>query len=188
VRGELRGSAWEAKLRQRLRTQATHRDPGPGPDREPIYGRMVDELEAQLPEAELIERAQVGTIFGLVCATLWCRQDAQAHAGSPVPWDTAERQPWVVELHGLWPDRDGGPRRRLVVFTMPCAVDPREPSAEANAAIRAVLARAALHEAQEALVLDGERLDPHAVGELGLAEVMDVYSFEVEAEGGDGDG
>jgi hypothetical protein len=151
-------------IRMDLRFRRDLADGGPPRDRPTYY---VDVSDASLPEAHHVERVEFVGLLALGWATLWCRQNSRAIAGSPVPWDTEVVHPWVLELHGIWPDSYGGARLG-VAFSMPCSVDPRVPSVEADAAIRAVVRRALLHEGQEGTLIDGVRLDPHEVGELGL--------------------
>jgi hypothetical protein len=121
-----------------------------------------------LPEAHHVEHVQIGGLLGLVWATIWCRQDSPAPTTSPVPWDPDAIHPWTIELHGLWPDTRGCGRTG-VAFRMPCDCDPRIPSPQSDATIRAIVRRALLHEGQEGLLIGGARLDPHDVGEIGLA-------------------
>lgn len=155
-----------SEIRLGVRFRRDIEDGGPPRERPTYYART--DRDDELPEAHHVERVEFVGLLSLVWATLWCRQDAPALAGSPVPWDPTERQSWVVELHGIWPDRDGTPGRRGVAFSYPCPVDPREPSEAADNAIRACIRRALLHEGQEGTLIDGARLDPHEVGELEL--------------------
>ena len=74
----------------------------------------------------------------------------------------------------MYPDRDGE-GRLPIIFAVPCAVDPRIPSAEADAAILTCISRAALHEAMESVELDGEALDPHEHGEIGLDALAQAW-------------
>lgn len=121
-----------------------------------------------LPEALRVERV---TFVGMLrdrWATVWCREKSMAIAGSPVPWSTATVFPWVVEVHLRTTELDGA-GYGTTAFSVPCRVDPRIPSIEADAAISLATLRAMIHEGQESLVIDGERpLDPHVHGELGV--------------------
>ena len=155
-----------SQVRSGIRFRAMFEDCGP-PRERPTYYVQTDR-DAELPAAHHVERVEFVGLLALVWATLWCRQDAPAVSGSPVPWHPDDRHPWVVELHGIFPDRNGVDGRLGIAFSHPCAVDPREPSEVADAAIRACVRRALLHEAQEGTLIDGERLDPHEVGELGF--------------------
>lgn len=154
-----------ADIRFGIRFRALQADPGPPRERPTYYART--DIDSELPEAHHVERVEFTGLLSLVWATLWCRQDAPAVAGSPVPWDTSQRHPWVVELHGLFPDRNGEGGRFGVAFSCPCPVDPRLPSQAADDAILACVRRAMLHEGQESTLIDGERLDPHVFGEVG---------------------
>lgn len=119
---------------------------------------------AHLPPPERIDRVRFRGWLAQHQATLWCRRDSPVLTSSPVPWPD-QRWPWVVEIHLRTTELDGS-GDGLTAFGVPCPVDPREPSEAVDAAIALVVARAMLHEGQESI-----RLDPHAVGELGLAEV-----------------
>lgn len=178
---EVLGSSWERRLREGILARAVERDPGPPLDRAPM---LLEMHGLKLPEPHLVERVRLGGLLSLVWATVWCRQNAPAHAGSPVPWDPTALQPWVVELHGWWPDRDRPEGPRLgVALSVPCPTDPRIPGVEADAAIRWVIARALMHEAQEGTWLDGEHLDPHAVGEIGLKDVWSALAVDALTRG-----
>lgn len=158
-----------------------YRDRGAPLERPTYYCRTDD--DQLLPEAHQIHRVKLGGLLSLVWGTLWCRRRAPAPAASPVPWDPAELHPWVVELHGCWPNSYGGEEPRMgVAFSMPCPVDPREPSPEADAAILAVIARAMLHEGQEGTLIDGRRRDPHEFGEIGLEGVMSALASTCSVE------
>lgn len=121
-----------------------------------------------LPLPHQIERVRFQGWLAAHQATLWCRRESPVLTSSPVPWPD-RRWPWVVEIHLRTPDLDDGSKDGSTAFGVPCPVDPREPSPEADAAIALVVARAMLHEGQESIV--GLPLDPHAMGETGLHEV-----------------
>lgn len=126
-----------------------------------------------LPRAMQIERVTFCGWLRMRWATAWCREQSHAIAGSPVPWDTSEIFPWVVEIHLRTPELEGS-KDGSTALTVPCRVDPRIPSPEADAAICLAVARAMLHEGQESLMLDDSRaLDPHVFGERGLVEVAE---------------
>jgi hypothetical protein len=125
---------------------------------------IVDGVEPALPVDRVVFTGSLAHL------SVWCRQDSPARTESRVPWDTSVFYPWVVEVHGWWPDSGGGDPFGLIV-AVPCAVDPRVSGNQADAAIRWAVTRALLHEAQECTVIDGQRRDPHEHGEFG-AEVM----------------
>lgn len=105
-------------------------------------------------ERTLVRRAEVGVFAG---AEIWAVEDCVAHAGSPVPWDTARRWPWVVHVDVVVPCRDGGEPIK-VTFSMPAAGPPGSP--EWAAAELAGIRRMGLHEAMESF-----GYDPHAIGD-----------------------
>ena len=171
-------STWERETRIDLLARAVQRARGVPIERPPL---RINVQAVDLPEPHLVKRVQIGGTLGLVWATVWCREHSAAPTGSPVPWNPAEVYPWTVEVHGWWPDANDEDGRRIgVVVTAPCWVDPRVPSPEADAAIRFVVARAVLHEAQEGLFIDGDRLDPHEHGEIGLEEMARIHGHGPE--------
>jgi hypothetical protein len=116
-------------------------------------------------EAMPVERV---TLTGsLAHASVWCRKDSPARTASPVPWSPDDVFPWVVEVHGWWPDSYEIEPPIGIIVAVPCPKDPRIPCYESDAAIRWVVARAMLHEGQEATLIDGRRHDPHDHGETG---------------------
>jgi hypothetical protein len=161
-----------ASLRRQIATARLMRDQGLHGLRErpPLRIDNIEGSETR-PEAMLVERVELGGLLSLAWATVWCRSGTTAPAGSPVPWDTAQVWPWVLELHMALPAADGGAKRIPVVVSWPCEVDPREPTSAADHAIFCLVARACMHEWQESVSVDGKRLDPHELGELGLASV-----------------
>lgn len=93
-------------------------------------------------------------------ARLWYRVDAPAITASPSLWDPGERFPYVIEVEFVVRDSYENEDPFPLTVVMPCPVHPE--SAEARPWWRALLHRAALHEADEALAFDGERpFDPH---------------------------
>lgn len=106
-------------------------------------------------DRRLIRRAQVGLFGG---AEIWAVQDCVAHTGSPVPWDTSQRFPWVVHVDVVVPCRDDG-APIPVTFTMPAAGPPG--SHEWAAAELAAIRRMGAHEAMESF-----GIDPHDIGDL----------------------
>ena len=164
----------EIKLRDALAFRRLHRDAVPALDRPTYYCATPD--DHLLPEPLPVERVKIGGLLALAWATVWCRKDSLAPSASPVPWDKSAVHPWVVELHGVWPEALGVSEERVgVAFRLPCPVDPRESSPKADAAIRTLVARALLHEGQGGLHLDGERLDPHEHGEVGLSYLWHLH-------------
>ena len=105
-------------------------------------------------ERTLVRRAAVGAFAG---ASIWSVEDCIAASGSPVPWDTSRRWPWVVHVDVVVPCRDDGAPLK-VTFTMPSAGPPG--SAEWAAAELAGIRRMGLHEAMESF---GH--DPHLLGD-----------------------
>lgn len=100
-----------------------------------------------------IRRAGRGTF---AAAAIWAVEDAVAHAGSPVPWDTSRVWPWVVHVDCVVPCRDDG-GSILVTFSMPSAGPPGSP--EWAAAELAAVQRMGIHEAMESF-----GFDPHTLG------------------------
>ena len=104
-------------------------------------------------DRRLIRRAQVGIFGG---CEIWAVQDCVAHAGSPVPWDTARVFPWVVHVDTVVPCRETG-RPIKVTFSMPASGPPGSP--EWQVAELAAVKRAGIHEAMESF-----GFDPHEAG------------------------
>lgn len=101
-----------------------------------------------------VRRAEAGVFAG---ASIWAVKDCIAASGSPVPWDTARRWPWVVHVDVVVPCRDDGVPIK-VTFTMPSAGPPG--SAEWAAAELAGIRRMGIHEAMESF-----GCDPHEMGD-----------------------
>lgn len=101
-----------------------------------------------------IRRAEGGVFAG---AEIWAVQDCVAHAGSPVPWDTARVWPWVVHVDAVVPDRDGGAPVKIT-FSMPALGGPG--SLEWARAELSAVRRMGTHEAMESF-----GLDPHELGD-----------------------
>lgn len=77
-----------------------------------------------------------------------------------MPWDPEEIQPFVLEIEIEVEDAAGAEGQIRVTFTHPCPVHPE--SEEALPYWRSVFHRAATHEADEALRVDGVApFDPH---------------------------
>lgn len=100
-----------------------------------------------------IRDATVGVFAG---AEIWAVQDCVAHAGSPVPWDTARVWPWVVHVDVVVPDRDGGEPVKIT-FSMPSFGGPG--SLEWAQAELSAVRRMGAHEAMESF-----GFDPHTIG------------------------
>lgn len=113
-------------------------------------------------ERTLVRRAAVGIFAG---ASIWSVEDCIAASGSPVPWDTSRRWPWVVHVDVVVPCRDDGAPLK-VTFAMPSAGPPG--SAEWAAAELAGIRRMGLHEAMESF---GH--DPHALGDTAECPALD---------------
>lgn len=111
----------------------------------------------------LVRRAAVGTFAG---ASIWAVEDCVAASGSPVPWDTSRRWPWVVHVDVVVPCRDDGEPIK-VTFAMPSAGPPG--SAEWAAAELAGIRRMGLHEAMESF---GH--DPHVLGDTNECPAMEL--------------
>lgn len=104
-------------------------------------------------ERMLVRRADAGVFVG---AEIWAVEDCVAHAGSPVPWDTSRRWPWVVHVDVVVPCRDGGEPIK-VTFSMPAPGGPGSPAWAA--AELAAVKRMGVHEAMESF-----GYDPHTRG------------------------
>lgn len=99
-------------------------------------------------------------------ATLWYRENTYAITQTLVPWNGEVKHRHVIEIHLLTRELDGD-GFGTTAFAMPCPVNPTEPSPEADRAILKICLRAAIHEVQESLVIDGEALfNPHENGEI----------------------
>jgi hypothetical protein len=99
-------------------------------------------------------RRATGGLFD--AASIWVVEDCIAHAGSPVPWDTSRRWPWVVHVDCVVSCRETG-RLLPVTFSMPSHGPPG--SSEWAAAELAAIKRAGTHEAMESF-----GYDPHTIG------------------------
>ncbi|MCY1004012.1 hypothetical protein OV079_23845 [Nannocystis pusilla] len=100
-----------------------------------------------------VRRAAAGSFAG---SEIWAVEDHVAHAGSPVPWSTEHRWPWVVHVDIVTPCRDTGDSLK-VTFSMP-SLGPPGSSAWAAAEVAAIK-RAGAHEAMESF-----GVDPHKLG------------------------
>jgi hypothetical protein len=116
---------------------------------------LVDGVDEAMP----VERV---TLTGALShASVWCRKDSPARTATRVPWADGHVFPWVVEVHGWWPDSLGIEGTIGIIVAVPSPTDPRISCPASDAAIRWAIARVTLHEAQECTVIDGQRRDPH---------------------------
>ena len=90
----------------------------------------------------------------------WYRENAQALTNSAAEWEQGAIHPYVVEVDFLTPDRDNFDRWIPITVAYPSQGGPGTP--EFTASLHKAVRRAMQHEADEGLLIDGERLfDPH---------------------------
>lgn len=90
----------------------------------------------------------------------WYRENAEAMTNSPAPWEQGTIHPFVVEVDFAVPDRDNFAQWLPITIAYPSHGGPG--TEDFNVALRQAVHRAMKHEADEGLVIDGERLfDPH---------------------------
>ena len=87
-------------------------------------------------------------------ARLYWRERERAFSASPVWWDTDTVWPYVIEVDLVVMDAAGREGEISVTLTHPCLIHPESPAA--LPVWRALIHRAVLHEADEALRVDGE--------------------------------